>query len=140
MEQIVIKKQKSHRILIRVIMLLACLASFLLMGLARDFCPILLLAALTLLPMIGMLYYFETWSIVLHKNELQLRSWGRLQRYTWSDVAEVTSYRSATEGPYVRIRFRDGKQFRFRMEDENGIQAVAVITKHTSIVSKQSPA
>ena len=136
MEQIVIKKQKSHRIIIRLLVLLACFACFLLIALTRDFRPVLVMLVLTLLPMIVMLYYFETWSVVLHKNELQLRSWGRLRSYTWSDVAEVYSFRAATEGPYVRIRFRDGKQFRFRMEDENGFKAVGVIMKHTSIVSK----
>ena len=136
MEQIVIKRQKSHRIIIRLLVLLACFACFLLIALTRDFRPVLVMLALTLLPMIVMLYCFETWSVVLHKNELQLRSWGRLRSYTWSDVAEVSSFRAATEGPYVRIRFRDGKQFRFRMEDENGFKAVGVIMKHTSIVSK----
>ena len=136
MAHIVVKKKKSHRMGLRFLMLLNCLAFFLLLWRSGDFPSGLMMFGLSQLPMIGMLLYFETWSIIFCKNGIQKMCCGRLQSYAWTDVIEISSCRSATEGPYILIRFRHGKQLRFRIEDENGVQAVGVIMKHTSIVSK----
>jgi hypothetical protein len=93
---------------------------------------------MTQLPIALLLFYFESWALIFGEKEIQGRSWGHLRSYAWTEIQEVTSFRSATEGPYVSIRFRDGKKFRFRLEDENAVKAVALIMKHTSIVSNTS--
>ena len=136
MNQIVVRKQKSHRMGIRFLFLLDCLAFCILLWVVRDYRPGLLMFVLTQLPMMGLLVYFETWSIVFRQNEIRKSCWGRQRGYAWTEVREAVSCRSATEGPYILIRFRDGKHFRFRLEDENGAGAVGLIMKHTSIVSR----
>ena len=137
MEALVVKKQKSHRILIRCLAALGCTVFLFLLFVSQD--PLLnILVLMTQLPIVLLLFYFESWAIVFRGKETQKRCWGRQKSYTWTEIQEVAALRSATEGPYVLIRFRDGKKFRFRLEDENGIKAVALIKKHTSIVSGTS--
>ena len=135
MEALVVKKQKSHRILIRCLATLGCTVFLFLLCVHQD--PLLnTLVLMTQLPIALLLFYFESWAIVFFGKEIQKRCWGRQRSYTWTEIQEVASFRSATEGPFVSIRFRDGKKIRFRLEDENAVKAVALIMKHTSIVSK----
>ena len=135
MEALVVKKQKSHRILIRCLAALGCAVFLFLLCVHQD--PLLsILVLMTQLPIALLLFYFESWAIVFRGKEIQKRCLGHQRSYTWTEIQEVAAYRSATEGPFVSIRFRDGKKFRFRLEDENGLKAVALIKKHTSIVSK----
>ena len=137
MDELVVKKQKSHRILIRCMAALGCTVFLFLLCVSQD--PLLsILVLMTQLPIALLLFYFESWAIVCRKNEIQGKCWGCLRSCAWTEIQEVTSFRSATEGPYVSIRFRDGKRFRFRLEDQNGVKAVALIKKHTSIVSRTS--
>lgn len=137
MDALVVKKQKSHRILIRCLAALGCAVFLFLLCVHQD--PLLsILVLMTQLPIALLLFYFESWAIVFRKSEIQGKCWGRLRSYAWTEIQEVTSFRSTTEGPYVSIRFRDGKKFRFRLEDENAVKAVALIMKHTSIVSRTS--
>ena len=137
MEKLVVKKQKSHRILIRCLAALGCTVFLFLLCVSQD--PLLnILVLMTQLPIAFMLFYFESWAIVFRGMEIQKRCWGHQRSYTWTEIQEVTSFRSATEGPYILIQFRDGKKFRFRLEDENAVKAVALIMKHTSIVSNTS--
>ena len=135
MEELVVKKQKSHRILIRCLAALGCTVFLFLLCVHQD--PLLsILVLMTQLPIVLLLFYFENWAIVFFGKEIQKRCWGHQRSYTWTEIQEVAAYRSATEGPFVSIRFRDGKKIRFRLEDENAVKAVALIMKHTSIVSK----
>lgn len=135
MKHLVVRKKKSHRIGIRCFAVLGSLTFFLLLCLTNDFLLSLLIFMLTQSPMALLLFYYESWAIVFCRDKILKRCWGHTRGYDWTDIQEVSSYRSATEGPYILIRFRDGKMLRFRIEDENGAKAVGLIMKHTSIRS-----
>lgn len=133
MEHITVKKPKSHRTFAMSIVVVAWVLTNILRSMTDDRMLRVLILLLVAGPMMLPSVYFESWAITFHKEEIIRNRWGRLRRYTWSDIREVRSYRSQTEGECIRICFRDGKAFQFRTDDENAGKAVKVILKHTSI-------
>ena len=136
MKYVTVKIKKSRRIGIRIFA--ACL--FLL---AALFCifnddPILklLVLSVTAVPPGLLLWHMESWSVTFGREHLTRRRCFIIRRYKWNDVQDVTASRSATDGETIRIRFRDGRVFQFRREDENAAAAVKLILSHCSIRSK----
>jgi hypothetical protein len=136
MEHITVKKPKSQRAFAMSIVVAAWMLSHILQGMTDDRLLRVLILLLVAGPMVLPAVYFETWAITFHKDEIIRNRWGRLRRYTWSDILEVRSFRSQTDGECIRIRFRDGKEFQFRKEDDRAHEAMKLILKHTSIKSR----
>lgn len=136
MEHIVVKKKKSHRTAVRWFAFLGWFLTMDLRHLSDDGILGFLLLVLLGTPLMLLLVYYEDWAITFYKGEIIRNRWNRLRRYSWADVQEVTSFRSATEGESICIHFQDGKTFQFRREDENAGEAVKLILKHTSIIYK----
>ena len=133
MDKLVVKKKKAHRIAIRCFAALGGPLLLLLLWLTRDLGISLAVLAVSFAPAALLLFHYESWALVFNAEGIRRRCWGGQRYYSWSRIREVTSHHSATEGPCICIRFLDGTCFRFRLEDENGTEAVGVILRHTSI-------
>lgn len=137
MKVISIRKSPSHRLAVRVVAFIC----FFLLGVLLHFlenavatvCIALPIAAI-LLPLV---LYFETWIIELTSDSICKRVFGRVcDPYSYHQIRQVSSARSATEQRYIRITFQDGRSFQFRMDDENAGKALRQIQAHHSIVLK----
>lgn len=133
MQQITVKKCPAHRTGIKWFCYICWVLSGVLMGLVQDWKIYLVIISLIMFPTFLMHIYFDTWTIDFSAGAIIRRRWGTEQSYGWKDVQQVTSNFSPTEGPYIRIRFRDGRVFQFRMVDENAAEAKKMLLKHTSI-------
>ena len=133
MQQITVKKCPAHRTGIKWFCYICWVLSGVLMGLVQDWKIYLVIISLIMFPTFLMHIYFDTWTIVFTAGAIIRHRWGTEQSYGWKDVQQVTTNFSPTEGPYIRIRFRDGKAFQFRMVDENAAEAKQMLLKRTSI-------
>lgn len=137
MKVICIRKSLSHRITVRV-MAFIC---FFLLGVLLHFLKNALATVCIALPIVAILLplvlYFETWTIELTADSICKKVFGRIYGpYSYHQIRQVSSARSATEQRYVRITFQDGCSFQFRMDDENARKALNIIQSHHSIVLK----
>lgn len=135
MEYISVMKKKSHRTGIRWFVFSSWFLTGFLLDMTEDRPLRFLILALIIAPLVLLLCYFEDWAVTFYKGKIIRNRLGRQRQYPWTEVQEVTSFRSATDGETICILFRDGKAFRFRREDENGEKAVKLILKHNSIRS-----
>ena len=134
-ENIIVRKKRAYRTGIRWFGLLGMMLAGILMGMAQSWFLRLLILILVGIPLLLLYIYSESWSIRFSKDKITFLHWGKAQCCRWADIQEVTSLRSATEGETICIRFRDGKAFRFRREDEKGEKAVKQILKEDSRIS-----
>lgn len=133
MQQITVKKCPAHRSGIKWFCYICWMLSAVLMAIVQDWTISLVIISLIMFPAFLMHIYFHTWSIDFTAGGIIRHRWGTEQSYGWNDIQQVTSHFSPTEGPYIRIWFRNGKAFQFRMDDENAAAAKKILLKHTSL-------
>lgn len=137
---VVIRLCKSHRIAVYILsgsLILFSLAAMMLLVSFTEFRAgmKLLLCAAAILPLLPLPLYFAAWQITFHKGGIRRRLfWIHQENLPWTQVAEVRATWSAAErNRIIRIRFRDGKTIRFRMDCENAEKARRFILSHCSI-------
>lgn len=93
-----------------------------------------LLCLPAVLPVLVMLLYYETWQISFSSNAISKRIFFRNSgTYSYAQLSDVVMLYSSKEHEYIRMIFKDGKKWSFRLEDQNANQAVSRITSHRSI-------
>ena len=131
---IVIKKRKSHRVVITVfsILMLAILTACVLelhgaVALLLYIPPLVILVPFTL--------YYLTWNIRFdEKFIVKSVFFIEMNRFSYSTLREVNKrYFSSEQNFAIRMHFMNGKTLQFRMDDENADRAVKIIQKHCSI-------
>lgn len=132
-KDIVIKKNRTHRIGIRVLSVLSIgftvtLTMYMKQGNMILLClPWLLISGC-------LLCYYETWQICFNSNAVHKKVFfWNCGTYSYLQMKDVTRSYSYTEHEYICICFADGKYFRFRSEDENADKAIVQICKHRTI-------
>ncbi len=129
-KDILVKKNSAQRTGIRTVTIL-----FSLFIAAVCFAaPKLLLCLSGLLPVILVLFYYESWSVRFSSTEISRKIFFTERVYTYHMLVSVFRTHSvAAKGTVIRMIFSDGKSIRFRTDDDNAPQAVKRILSHKAI-------
>jgi len=89
----------------------------------------------TFVLMLCLLLHYETWQISFSSKSISKKTFLRKTKtYLYSQLKETAMMYSLSGCGYcIVIKFDDGKQFRFRLNDVNGIKAKNKLLSHCSI-------
>lgn len=138
-KQVILRKNKSHRIGVIIISALlivgALTAMIVLVSLSEmELWIEILLCAAPVVPMMILPLYYASWQITFDANGIHKRLfWINAGSHSWSQIKEVRSAWSYTDQEVISILFNDGKALRFRMICENADKASQLILSHHSI-------
>lgn len=92
------------------------------------------LFALAFIPLLILLLYYFTWKIIVEKEEISKSVFFKTRKkYSFQEIKTVEILYHPNMREYVRVKFRDGKKTRFRLEDENANKAINLLCKRFSI-------
>ncbi len=127
---ILVKKNSAQRMGIRTVTALFSV----LMAVLFFSEPKLLLCLFGLLPVILVLFYYESWSIRFSPTGISQKIFFTERTYPYHQLVSVfRTYSTAARGTVIRMVFSNGKSFQFRMDDNNAPQAVNWILSHKAI-------
>ena len=92
-----------------------------------------LLCAVFDVPMLILLFYYETWKTVFTDGAIHRKIFFIEKVYSYSDVKYAVSAYSRTLRYYLKIFLKDGKSILVPMEDENAEQAKHLLRKHVTV-------
>ena len=132
-----VKKRKSHRILILTFWLFAFVLMISSAIYMRD--PKIFLIFIPLLIPITLLGIYNcTWQLYLDQKYIAKRVFFReVKRYSYTQIQKVVKEHFVSEQQTcVIVYFVDGKNIHFRMDCDDAIQAVKMLSKHRTISIK----
>ena len=134
---ITIRKNKGHRICIRLFFFVLVAISFVVCRQTSGLAFWLLFFPVQL-PAFILLVYYETWSISLTAHEIKLRCFIFWERsYRNCKIKDIYIAYSYTLHEYICIVFSDGKRVTVQTQDENANVAKRILKSYHSIrVSK----
>lgn len=80
-----------------------------------------------------LLWYFESWQIVFFKDGICKRVFFRKRSYQYTQISDAVRGHSVSDLEFVRVVFKDGKAFRFRLQDDNAEKALKMLCKQRTV-------
>ena len=130
----IVKKRKSHRILILSFWLLTL--GFMIISVINMRDPKIFLIFIPILIPITLLgIYYYTWQLYLDQKYIVKRLFFReVKRYSYAQIQKIVKEHFVSEQQLcVVVYFVDGKTIHFRMDCDSAIQAVKILSKHRTI-------
>ncbi|MBE6933185.1 MAG: hypothetical protein E7464_07395 [Ruminococcaceae bacterium] len=131
---VTVRKNRSHRWLIRFLMLIAAILLIWIVIAFHD--PLYVLVwFLPILMMSPVAIYYETWQITFSdKGIVKKVFFTKGKSFSYTQLLKVTKAFYQSEGSNcIRMHFKNGKTLQFRMDDEGAYKAEKELLKHCSI-------
>ena len=134
---VIVRKCKSHRVLVGVFSFLTITTITICVAWLGTPSALLLYIPILLITLPMMLYYFS-WQLHFEEKYIRKRCLFReIKCYSYVELRKVVKrYYTSEHDECVHMHFADGKRFTFRMDDDHAAQAVKVLQKHKSFVTK----
>ena len=133
----IVKKRKSHRILILSFWLFTL--GFMIISVINMRDPKIFLIFIPILIPITLLgIYYCTWQLYLDQKYIVKRLFFReVKRYSYAQIQKIVKEHFVSEQQLCVVAyFVDGKTIHFRMDCNGAIQAVKILSKHRTISIK----
>lgn len=88
--------------------------------------PVVLFSAL-------LLWYCESRCVTFSENSVCKQVFFIKWRYAYTQIADAVRGYSRSDMDFVRLTFKDGKEIRFRLQDDNAEKALKILCKHRTV-------
>ena len=133
-QTVLVRKRKSHRIVIGLFLLLGLAFMVISMINMRDL-KVLLIFIPLLIPITLLEIYECTWQLYLDQKYIVKRLFFReVTRYSYTQIQKVVKEHFVSEQQTcVIVHFVDGKTIHYRMDCDGANQALKILSKHRTI-------